>query len=194
MKKLLIGIAAAALVAVIAILAISPNHTSQEGTGETARSCETASQKFINFEAGTAATPIQADDITDGDGKRIDFSEYRGKGVVLNFWATWCAPCVREMPSLMTLQRKLNGSNIVVLPISEDLDGAAKVKEFYRAHSLTDFPVIMDPGGELVRRVKVHGLPTTLLINPAGVEKGRIVGPLEWDTAEVVNLVRSCVK
>jgi thiol-disulfide isomerase/thioredoxin len=191
--KILLGLAVL-IIGFATFLAWTPDYAGRGNAPVLADSCPAIAEKFANFNAKPAGRPVQADGITDETGKRIDFSQYRGRGIVLNFWATWCAPCVREMPSLLRLKFKIAGAGIEVLPVSEDVKGAAKVVEFYKAHRLDGFPVLMDEGGTLARSSKVPGLPTTLLINREGIETGRVVGPLEWDSAAAIKLIKACTR
>jgi thiol-disulfide isomerase/thioredoxin len=120
-------------------------------------------------------------------------ADYRGRAVVLNFWATWCAPCVREMPSLDRLQAEVSGEGIEVLTLSEDRGGAPVIKRFYKKLGIRNLPVLVDKRGEVLRKLRVRGLPTTLLIDARGNEVGRVVGPTEWDSPEALALVRGCL-
>ena len=110
--------------------------------------------------------------MTDGDGKPVTLQDFAGQVVLLNFWATWCAPCVREMPSLDRLQAKLGGEGLAVVTVSRDRGGANVVMPFYERLELTNLGVYLDPKGAFSRAFKVRGLPTTILID----REGRVVG------------------
>ena len=125
--------------------------------------------------------------------KEITLADYLGKGVILNFWATWCAPCVREMPQLNRLSAFVHENEIEVLTISVDLNGIKSVPKFYKSYNLYDLPVLVDQKGILMRSFEAKGLPTTVLINQHGQEVGRVVGPAEWDTVEIIDYVRQCL-
>ena len=122
----------------------------------------------------------------DGE-KRRTIADYRGSGVVMNFWATWCAPCVREMPSLDRLQAEAPG--IRVLALSVDRGGAPVIETFYRKYGISNLDVLADRGAKLMRKLGVRGLPTTLLIDSEGNEVGRVVGPAEWDQGPLRALI-----
>lgn len=126
-------------------------------------------------------------------GEEITLADYAGKGLLLNFWATWCAPCVREMPQLNRLSAFVRENQIEVLTISEDLNALKVVPKFYKSHNLSDLPVLVDKKGKLVKSFSAIGLPLTVLINQHGQEVGRVVGPAEWDTIEIVEFVRQCL-
>ena len=87
----------------------------------------------------------------DGDGTPRTLADYAGRGLVVNLWATWCAPCVAEMPELQELARKVAGDGILVLPLSSDRGGAEVVRRFYAANRIDGLPVLLDPRGEAAR-------------------------------------------
>ncbi len=116
---------------------------------------------------------------------------YRGKVVVLNFWATLCAPCVREMPSLDRLQAMLGGDELEVVALSEDRGGMPLVVRFYEKYGLEHLARYLDPLGRVAAVLGVVGMPTTVLIDREGREIGRMVGPTEWDSPAALALVRS---
>jgi thiol-disulfide isomerase/thioredoxin len=119
---------------------------------------------------------------TTADGTARSLADYAGKGVVLNFWATWCVPCVSEMPALDSLARAVAQEGIVVLPVSLDRTGAAAVGPFYAAHGIRDLPVLLDPHSDTMTALKLDGIPTTLVIDRHGREVSRVQGPVQWDS------------
>ena len=114
------------------------------------------------------------------DGAPAALASFRGKPVVLNFWATWCAPCVAELPEL---DRLAAGGAVTVLAVSADRGGAARVKPFLAQHPLTHATVLLDPGSDAVHAVQVAGFPTTLIIDAQGRLRGRLEGPAAWGGA-----------
>ncbi len=126
-------------------------------------------------------------------GKLITLADYKGKGLILNFWATWCAPCVREMPQLNRLSALVRDNRIDVLTVSEDINGLQSVPKFYKSYNLYDLPVLVDKKGKLMRSFAAKGLPLTVLINQHGQEVGRVLGSAEWDKLEIVEYVRKCL-
>jgi thiol-disulfide isomerase/thioredoxin len=126
-------------------------------------------------------------------GEEITLADYAGKGLILNFWATWCAPCVSEMPQLNRLSAFVRENHIEVLTVSEDLNGLKSVPKFYKSHNLYDIPILIDKKGKLMRSFAGKGLPLTVLINQHGQEVGRVVGQAEWDSVEIVDYVRRCL-
>jgi len=148
---------------------------------------------MAKFRPANPPRPVSQVPFFDAQGAPRTIAEYRGRGVVLNFWATWCGPCVREMPSLDGLSAKVSGSGIVVLALSEDRKGAEVIEPFFKEHGIVDLPVLIDKRGRMSRKLSVRGLPTTVLIDPEGREKGRVVGPAEWDTPAAVAFIGRCI-
>lgn len=128
----------------------------------------------------------------DAEGNPVTLADKRGRVVLMNFWATWCPPCVREMPSLARLQEKFPTSEFEVVLISLDRD-ASVIAPFYERLGLTNFAAYHDPRSRLSRQLAVAGLPTTLLIDSNGNEIGRVVGPAEWDSPVAVALIRKYI-
>ena len=126
-------------------------------------------------------------------GGKAKLSDYRGKVVFINFWATWCAPCVREMPQLDRLKELVAANGVDVLAISEDRQGALVVKKFYAANKLHGLDILVDKGSKLIQSLKGRGLPTTVLFNKMSQEVGRVTGIAEWDSPEAVAFIRRCL-
>ncbi len=148
---------------------------------------------MAKFRPAEPPRPVPEEPFFDAQGAPRTISDYRGHGVVLNFWATWCGPCVREMPSLDRLAAKVSDDGIVVLALSEDRKGAEVIEPFYNEHGIVNLSVLIDRRGRMSRRLSVSGLPTTVLIDPEGREMGRVVGPEEWDTPAAVAFLRRCI-
>jgi thiol-disulfide isomerase/thioredoxin len=156
--------------------------------------CTGGDEAFKGYQAADPPRPVTGASFVDGRGALKTLAEYRGRGVVLNFWATWCAPCVKEMPQLDRLKNILNPDGITVLAISEDRAGAPLVEKFYRINDLRNLDVLIDQGGKVLRGSNVRGLPTTLLIDAEGREVGRVQGISEWDSRDVVAFLQRCLK
>ena len=124
------------------------------------------------------------------DGTVRTLADYAGQGIVLNLWATWCVPCVAEMPALDALARLVAGDGVAVLALSSDRGGAPPVERFYRDKNIQTLPVLLDPRGDAARAVGARGIPTTLLIDRAGKERGRLEGAADWASAEFVEAIR----
>ena len=140
------------------------------------------------FATPLRAVPDMAFLTADGE---TSLAAFHGKVVVLNFWATWCAPCVREMPSLDRLQAMLGGDDFAVVALSEDRGGMPLVVRFYEKYDLENLARYLDPLGRVAAVLGVVGMPTTLVIDREGREIGRMVGPAEWDSPAALALIRS---
>ena len=127
---------------------------------------------------------------TTADGSVRTLADYAGQGVVLNLWATWCVPCVAEMPALDALARSVANDGIAVLTLSSDRGGAAPVERFYREKAIQTLPILLDPKGDAARALNARGIPTTLLIDRAGRERGRLEGAADWASADSVEIIR----
>jgi len=139
--------------------------------------------------------PVIPPDITfvDASGNTHHLSEFLGHGMVINLWATWCAPCVAEMPSLAALSKTLAPADIAVLPLSSDHGGATAVESFFTAHGIAGLPVLLDPQGKAERAFNVEGIPTSVIIDKSGHERARLSGSADWSTPAAVATVRSLV-
>tara|TARA_A100001037_G_C15016083_1_gene574027 strand:+ start:332 stop:907 length:576 start_codon:yes stop_codon:yes gene_type:complete len=119
----------------------------------------------------------------------VTLDRFKGKFVVLNFWATWCGPCVRELPSLARLNTELGGEKALVVLISQDRGGFKQTDRFLKKLRV-DFPDnFIDERLKFSRAIGVAFLPTTILIGPDGKEVGRLVGHAEWDSPEALELI-----
>jgi thiol-disulfide isomerase/thioredoxin len=145
---------------------------------------------MANFTPAAPPEPAPAGYLVTMDRKETSLAVYRGKIVLLNFWATWCAPCVREMPSLLRLHRAMGGDDFTVLAVSEDLKGWRAIAPFLERLNLGGLPVLHDPQGAFARAFGVTGLPATILIGPTGLILGRMTGPAEWDSDAAKALIR----
>jgi len=119
--------------------------------------------------------------ITPG-GKKLSLKSYAGHGLVVNLWATWCGPCIAEIPSFAVIAPELARSKILVLPISIDLNGAAAVQPFYARSGITTLPVLLDPQGDLLGALNTTGIPATIIINAAGQLVAQLNGAANWNT------------
>jgi thiol-disulfide isomerase/thioredoxin len=119
-------------------------------------------------------------------------ADFKGKVMLLNLWATWCVPCRGEMPALDRLQAALGGPDFEVVPLSIDR-GVDAVKKFYAETGVHNVGIFIDTSGQAARALGAVGVPTTLLIDRAGREVGRIVGPAEWDAPQVVEFVKPVI-
>ena len=123
----------------------------------------------------------------DQDNKQVYLDRYRGKLVLLNFWAIWCAPCKEEMPSLdkLKVNKKLN--NIEIFPINIGNDSIEKSKEFFKDLNIKNLKLYFDPKINLAKELSLRGVPTTVLINKNGEEFARIIGIVDFEDPSIVD-------
>ncbi len=126
------------------------------------------------------------------EGKSLKLSDFRGKVVFLNFWATWCPPCRAEMPSIETLYQRYKNQAVQVLAVSVQEEPSV-VKVFLSQNSFT-FPIALDPNGEVAQLYGIRGIPTTFIIDPKGTLQGALVGGKDWATPDVYTLLDSLMK
>jgi thiol-disulfide isomerase/thioredoxin len=134
--------------------------------------------------------PVPAFGFTDAGGAPLGLDSFKGRAVLLNVWATWCAPCRKEMPSLDRLQAEMGGPDFQVVALSIDRGGLEAVRAFFGEVGLTRLGIYLDPPSASTRALGVVGIPTTLLIDGEGREIGRATGPAEWDSPEMKALIR----
>ena len=123
----------------------------------------------------------------DQDNKQVNLDRYRGKLVLLNFWAIWCAPCKEEMPSLdkLKVNKKLN--NIEIFPINIGNDSIEKSKEFFKDLNIKNLKLYFDPKINLARELSLRGVPTSVLVNKNGEEFARIIGIVDFENPSIVD-------
>ena len=121
-----------------------------------------------------------------GEQNAVALSDFRGRTVLLNLWATWCPPCVEEMPMLDALQAELGGPNFEVVALSVDRGGVAPIRAFYERIDVERLDVYVDPSAMAVEELGALGLPTTLLIDPNGREIARLAGPAVWNSPAMI--------
>ena len=142
------------------------------------------------FEPLAEPSPAPSTAFLDPDGRPIKLDAYRGSLVLLNLWATWCAPCVKELPSLDRLQAELGGDRFRVVLVSVDRKGLEVAAPFLERVGVRTLRTAADPKSELARAFGTSGLPTSILIGPDGRVLGRMLGDAEWDSPEAKALIR----
>ncbi len=133
--------------------------------------------------------PLQLSAFEDENGAPATLDAYRGKHVLLNFWALWCAPCVKEMPALNRLDGAI-GDGFEVVTLATGRNARPAVDVFFAEKQLDNLPKLFDPKMQIAREVGVPGLPVSIFINPEGQEIGRAVGDYEWDSPAAQALIR----
>ncbi|MFC7702939.1 TlpA disulfide reductase family protein [Plastorhodobacter daqingensis] len=120
-------------------------------------------------------------------------SDYHGKIVVLNFWATWCAPCRHEMPSLDRLEAALGGPDLAVVPVATGRNPVPAIERFFTEAEVTRLPILRDPRSALSREMGVLGLPVTVILDRDGREVARLTGDADWDSASAKAILAALI-
>lgn len=121
--------------------------------------------------------------------EQINLNDFKGKLILLNFWATWCAPCRKEMPSLSELQKQLGDDTFTVVTIATMRNSPKSIQEFFDKIDVENLSQYNDPKGALSRSMGVLGLPTTLIVSKSGHEIGRLLGDADWASPEAIELM-----
>ena len=127
----------------------------------------------------------------DENQKNINLANYKGKLLILNFWATWCVPCREEMPSLDLLQSDLRLNNLKIFPINIGQEDLLKSVNFFKELSIKNLDIYYDPAVTLAKKFSLRGLPTTILIDKEGKEFARIIGSIDFSNKEFINWLSS---
>src|SRR5713226_5549308 len=147
-----------------------------------------------------ATAPLRLPDLAfqDADGKPRKLSDWRGKTVLVNLWATWCVPCRKEMPALEGLQTRLGGANFEVVAINIDTRDPEKSKNFLREANLTRLDYFSDQKAKVFQDLKAIGralgMPTSVLVDGQGCEIGTIAGPAEWGSDDAIKLIKAVLQ
>lgn len=132
--------------------------------------------------------------LNDMQGKPHTLSAYQGKVVMLNFWATYCGPCIKEMPSMQRLREKMAGKPFTILAV-DMAEEPSDVKAFLDRHRIkVDFPLLLDPVGEVVEQWMISAVPTTFILDQTGKIRFALYGGLEWDNEEVIATLNGLMK
>ncbi len=140
--------------------------------------------------------PVDLAEVTfkDADGAPKTLGDFKGKAVLLNLWATWCAPCRHEMPSLDRLQREMGSDTFEVVALSLDRAGVEAAAKFFGEIKIENLKLYIDPTMRAGNGLKAVGMPTTILIDKDGREIGRLAGPAEWDSTAAKELIAQTIR
>ncbi|MDT9599476.1 TlpA family protein disulfide reductase [Sphingosinicella rhizophila] len=166
---------------------------SEPRTQEAAKQAEagkTAKSLLDRSRAGSKAPTVE---FLDPDGEKASLADFAGKPVLVNLWATWCAPCIAEMPTLDALAAREQGK-LQVLALSQDMEGRAKVEAFFAEHRFKMLEPYLDPELGMMDALKVEILPTTILYDAAGKEVWRMTGVEEWNSDKAAALIAEASK
>jgi len=168
---------------------IVPNVTSDYVVGGRGAVAMLSSMELQRPDLAVRGAPFQ-----DEQGRTVTLEDFRGKIVVLNFWATWCPPCVKEMPGLDALQATLGGPHFAVVPVSTDRLSMAEIQDFANRQGWLDLPLYHDADKGLSQAMQVGGLPTTYVLDEAGRLLGQHAGMIDWTYEALVTKLRQRVE
>jgi thiol-disulfide isomerase/thioredoxin len=160
--------------------AVDPVSGPAGGTG----SAPPISGTVAKFTLTHPGRPAPIEPFFDADGNELSLHEFGDKVVLLNLWATWCAPCIEELPSLDRLQAQLGGERFQVVAVSVDRRGAEAVRPFFEKLGIAHLPIYVEPTNELAQTIGLQVLPSTIVIAPHGIMAGNIIGTVDWDAPE----------
>ena len=182
-------IAIAAVLAVIGIVgAIMVQQPQAPAPSATATATKSPVSRFAPIEGDfTVVAPV------DGKGQPADMAPYRGKVLLVNLWATWCAPCIKELPSLGTLQQELGGDQFQVVTIAVDERDPAKIEPFLAGHGAANLPVLIDRDRTIEKVAQVIALPTSLLVDREGKVKAMVTGDACWNSGTALAAVKAFI-
>lgn len=146
----------------------------------------------LNFHS----TPVAASEtpFDDGSGSEMSLSAFHGQYVLVNFWATWCAPCRIEMPTLSALQTAMGGERFQVVTIATGRNDPVAMEQFFQEIGVTNLPLYRDPSQGLARDMGVMGLPITLILDPEGNEIARLQGDADWNSDSARAIIAALIE
>ncbi len=151
-----------------------------------AKTAAPAERRLRPYKGNPVPPPLK---LTDLDGKVHDLADYKGKVVLVNFWASWCPPCVKEMPSMQRLKEKMAGKPFVILAVNM-AEPETEVRDFLATKVTVDFPILMDRDGAALKAWKVFVFPTSFIVGSDGMIRYGLYGEFEWDTKEAIVVIR----
>ena len=207
MRRIPIAIAAVVIGAAIGLAGVyGIGGSRRNATGDPAcRGAVDLAQKIAPLAHGEVAAltmataPLRLPDLAfeDADGKPKQLSDWRGRTVLVNLWATWCVPCRKEMPALEGLQTRLGGENFEVVAINIDTRDSQKPRNFLRDAHLTRLGYFSDEKAKVFQDLKAVGralgMPTSVLVDAQGCEIATIAGPAEWDSDDAIKLIKAAM-
>ncbi len=198
-----LGVAAGAAFGLAAVYGIgamqrNPAEASCKAAGELARRLAPLARGEVAA-VGIASDPKRLPELsfTDPDGKPRKLSDFQGRTVLLNLWATWCVPCRKEMPALDALQARLGSDTFEVVAINIDTRNLDKPKAWLQEVGIKQLGYYADPSAKVFQDLKAvgkaFGMPTTLLVDPQGCELGTLAGPAEWASEDAIRLIETAL-
>ena len=184
-----IAIFAMAAILVVGFLVIAVSALNKGDTGGLDSYAQGEMRRFTRIDDAPAQPDVA---YVDENGGEVRLSDYRGQVILVNFWATWCGPCVEEMPALDRLQGELGGEDFQVVTVSLDRS-MDDVLEFFERMELDNLPIIHDVNLASFSQIRTPGLPTSVLYDREGRELGRVTAPAEWDSEDAKALIRAAI-
>ncbi len=197
MRVSLLTVVAAAIigfVAVYASLTLSGNGEKRSDAVIKQKTAQDHTDRLKSFIFHEAPKPLENFEFQDQLGNTKSLSDWKGKLVLLNLWATWCGPCREEMPSLDNLKKFFAKEPFDVVAISMDRSGLSKPRKFYDEERLKHLDLYIDQTTKLMFKLKAVGLPATILIDKEGREIGRLAGPAQWDSDLAIDMIKKALK
>jgi thiol-disulfide isomerase/thioredoxin len=139
-------------------------------------------------------SPTPQTKFTARSGEKLSFADFKGQVILVNFWATWCAPCIHEMPDLNRLQKVLGGSKFKVITMSLDRKGFEVIDPFFEKAGLDSLEAYLDLSNKLSLEVGATGLPTSILIDKKGKIIARVIGPLKWGSPQALEFISAAIE
>ncbi|WP_438992192.1 TlpA disulfide reductase family protein [Lentibacter sp.] len=194
-RSKLVYTALAAIAIIAAVFAFAPSGAVTGGLSEATRAkvqaLQTGDMKKLVLHPAPQA--VAAAPYTTAEGKTARLSEHTGKIVLLNFWATWCAPCRKEMPMLAELQSELGGADFEVITLATGRNDPAAMARFFAEINVTNLPLHTDANSAVAREMGVLGLPATVLIARDGTEVARLLGDADWASESAKNILKALI-
>ena len=160
-------------------------------TGVIGKEFATGALAAFLIKADRPAAPDAA--FADGTGKPLSIGQWKGRVMLVNLWATWCAPCRKEMPHLAALQKELGSADFEVVAISVDRKGVEASSAFLKETGADNLALYVEPSTAIVNDFQALGLPATILIDRKGREIGRLLGPADWASPEAKALIKAAL-
>ena len=198
MKRSALTYTALAAIAITAGVAIMANLGTGAGAMDASASrsmdASTLTGDMRKFVVHPQPKPAGTTEFLTIDGDPLTLAEYKGKWALVNFWATWCAPCKKEMPMLDALQAEMGGDDFEVVTIGTRRSPAPLMREFFEEVGIQNLPLHQDPQSPLAREMGLAALPTTVLLNPEGQEVARLMGDADWASEDARTLITSLLQ
>lgn len=156
--------------------------------------CESRAFEEGVFRAYANPKPVSAEAFTTQDGKKIKLDSLPGpRALLVNFWTTWCTPCIKEMPSMDRLQGRVSRDQLLILPLVRDGKGLSQAARFYQTHEINNLPVAADRFGKISHDHQIGPVPQTLFVGSQGLVKGILVGGVDWESDPMLELLNNCL-